>query len=114
MICDQVCSNGTRVFIQESIFDDFVSELVSRTQSIQHGDPHHEDTKIGAMIHADQGKRVMGFIERAVSQVLHHLIFHHFLSASKQGATVLCGGDYKKMPSPLSGGCYINPCILRK
>jgi len=93
----QVCSNGTRVFIQESIFDDFVSELVSRTQSIQHGDPHHEDTKIGAMIHADQGKRVMGFIERAVSQ----------------GATVLCGGDYKKMPSPLSGGCYINPCILR-
>lgn len=93
----QVCSNGTRVYIQEEIFDEVVAELKIKTESIQHGDPHHEDTKMGAMIHAEQGAITRNFIDRAISE----------------GAQIICGGQYREMKGVLSGGCYIDPCILR-
>jgi len=93
----QVCSNGTRVFIHESIYDEIVCELIARTKAIKHADPHHEDTNMGAMINADQGAVVRGFIDRAIAE----------------GAEVLCGGDFKKMPGDLCGGCYVEPCIIR-
>nr|XP_018670189.1 4-trimethylaminobutyraldehyde dehydrogenase [Ciona intestinalis] len=94
----QVCSNGTRVFIQDDIYDEVVTMLVERTLGIKHGDPHHEHTKMGAMMNEEHAHKVMGFIERA----------------KKEGAEVLCGGELVQMEDPvLRGGSYISPCIIR-
>uniref|UniRef100_H2Y864 Aldehyde dehydrogenase domain-containing protein n=1 Tax=Ciona savignyi TaxID=51511 RepID=H2Y864_CIOSA len=93
----QVCSNGTRVFIHKDIYEEVVGNLVQRTQAIKHGDPHHEQTKMGAMINPQHADKVMGFIERA----------------RQEGAEILCGGELVKMEDPvLHGGSYISPCII--
>jgi len=92
----QVCSNGTRVFVQDTIYDEFVEKLVEKTSSIKHGDPQLEETLQGSIIHKEQGAIIQGFLERA----------------KKEGAKVLCGGGYVKMPGSLSGGCYWKPCVL--
>ena len=65
----QVCSNGTRVFIQRSIYDKVVSMLVERATNLKVGDPHAEDTRMGAMINAEHAHKVMGYIDGARVEV---------------------------------------------
>ncbi len=43
----QVCSNATRVFVQESIMEEFVDKLVKRTKKLRVGDPMSAETDIG-------------------------------------------------------------------
>lgn len=94
----QVCSNGTRVFIHSSIFDNVVSRLVDRVRSIKHGDPHSDSTTMGAMINADHANKVLGFIQRA----------------KNDGAEILVGGELVTLDDPhLQGGKYISPCIIK-
>merc|ERR1712117_467363 len=53
----EVCSNGTRVFVQKGIYEEFVKEFVHHTNRMKAGDPMAEDTTVGATIttaHADK------------------------------------------------------------
>uniref|UniRef100_A0A8C7XHV7 Aldehyde dehydrogenase 9 family, member A1b n=1 Tax=Oryzias sinensis TaxID=183150 RepID=A0A8C7XHV7_9TELE len=89
----QVCSNGTRVFVQKDILPEFVDEVVKRTRAISIGDPLLESTRMGALVsrlHLDK--------------VLFHV---------QQGAKVLCGGEPFVPSDPkLRGGYYMSPCVL--
>ena len=91
----QVCSNGTRVFIQKSISDEFIKELVDRTKKIKLGDPFDYDTRLGPLISQDHYQKVQKYIKIAKS--------------SK--ATHLCGGDLPKDAS-LKEGYFISPAIF--
>ena len=56
----QVCSNGTRVFIQRGIFDQFVAEFVKQANKMKAGDPLNEDTTIGGTISKEHAQKVLG------------------------------------------------------
>ena len=56
----EVCSNGTRVFIQRSIFDEFVAEFVKQARKMKAGDPLDDDTTIGGTISEEHAKKVLG------------------------------------------------------
>ena len=56
----QVCSNGTRVFVQRKIFDQFVAEFVRQAEKMKAGDPLAEDTTIGGTISEEHAKKVLG------------------------------------------------------
>jgi aldehyde dehydrogenase (NAD+) len=60
----QTCSAGSRVLIEQSIFDDVVDILKDRFSGLTAG-PHDADLNCGGLISAGQAKRVKGFIERA-------------------------------------------------
>jgi betaine-aldehyde dehydrogenase len=60
----QVCSNGTRVFVQKAIKDQFLSRLKQRTERIVIGDPMDEATQMGPLISFDQRQKVLSYIER--------------------------------------------------
>ena len=92
----QVCSNGTRVFIHASIYDEFVSEFVRQARQMKVGDPLLEDTTVGATICEAQAKKVLGYIESAVSE----------------GATVACGGERVEVEGECSSGWYLTPAVL--
>ncbi|XP_077986615.1 4-trimethylaminobutyraldehyde dehydrogenase-like [Glandiceps talaboti] len=93
----QVCSNGTRVFVENSILQPFLEKVVEKTKNMKIGDPMNNETTVGATISADHGQKVLGYVE----------------GAKAEGAKVLCGGE-KVIPSDskLSGGTFISPCIL--
>ncbi|XP_060073866.1 4-trimethylaminobutyraldehyde dehydrogenase-like [Ylistrum balloti] len=92
----QVCSNGTRVFVQESVMKPFLEKLVERTKAMKIGDPNDEDTTVGATISPEQAHKTLQYID----------------IGKTEGARVLYGGE-RVTPSPsLAGGHYIQPCIL--
>ncbi|XP_034038682.1 4-trimethylaminobutyraldehyde dehydrogenase B [Thalassophryne amazonica] len=93
----QVCSNGTRVFVQRSILQEFVEEVVRRTRAIEIGDPLLESTQMGALVSRPHLDKVLGFVDQA----------------KKEGASVLCGGEpYLPSDPKLRGGYYMTPCVL--
>ncbi|XP_005113416.2 4-trimethylaminobutyraldehyde dehydrogenase [Aplysia californica] len=65
----QVCSNGTRVFVEESIAEEFLSMLKTRVSKMKIGDPMLEDTTVGASISEEQAKIVLGYIDIAKKEV---------------------------------------------
>jgi betaine-aldehyde dehydrogenase len=91
----QVCSNGTRVFVQRGLHDRFVERLVERTKSIRLGDPLDEDTQMGPVMNAAQHAKVMDYIA----------------SGQAEGATLAVGGNAPAMQG-FEGGFFIEPTVF--
>lgn len=58
----QVCSAGTRLFVQESIHDEVAERVASEAATWKAGDPFAADTKLGPLISARQRDRVWSYI----------------------------------------------------
>ncbi|MBJ6138332.1 betaine-aldehyde dehydrogenase [Marinobacter litoralis] len=92
----EVCTNGTRVFVQRSIYNAFLDELVKRTENnIIPGDPEHPDTNFGALISAKHRDLVMKYIE----------------SGKAQGARLLTGGT-ELQPAGCEDGYFVAPTVF--
>ncbi|MDV6227639.1 betaine-aldehyde dehydrogenase [Nitratireductor aquimarinus] len=70
----QICSNGTRVFVQKGIYERFLSRLTERTSAIRLGDPLDPETHLGPLISRAQHDKVLRYIEigREDGATLHH------------------------------------------
>lgn len=73
----QVCSAGSRLLLQESIYDKFVPELVRRAKEIMVGDGTDSTTEMGPLISKQQMEKVLNYIE----------------VGKEEGAELLCGGN---------------------
>jgi betaine-aldehyde dehydrogenase len=91
----QVCSNGTRVFVQDGIRERFLDRLLARTKAIRIGDPLDPETQMGPLINAQQHEKVMGYI--AIGKA--------------EGATLSCGGGVPRLQG-LEGGFFVEPTIF--
>lgn len=93
----QVCSNATRVFVHESVMDEFVEKLVERTQKLRIDDPLKESTDVGPMAHKEQMDKVLKYIDIGM----------------KEGATLLYGGKrVTDLPDDLKNGYFLEPAIF--
>ena len=72
----QCCCAGSRTFVEESIYDEFVRRSVERAKKRKVGDPFSEDSEQGAQVDQDQFDKIMDLIE----------------SGKKEGANLQCGG----------------------
>jgi acyl-CoA reductase-like NAD-dependent aldehyde dehydrogenase len=59
----EICSAGSRVFIQRDIYDDALSALVDRAKAVQLGDGLDERTTMGPLVSREQQERVLRYIE---------------------------------------------------
>ena len=64
----QICSNGTRVFVQEGLYETFVARVAERMGNAVIGDPMDEATTIGPMVSARQRSIVEGYIAKGVEE----------------------------------------------
>jgi len=64
----QICSNGTRVFVQKGLYEKFVARVAERMERAVIGDPMVEDTTIGPMVSEGQRAVVEGFIAKGVAE----------------------------------------------
>ena len=87
----QICSNGTRVFVHESLQEAFLDRLTERMKNAVIGDPMDETTTIGPMVSEKQRAIVLGYIEKGLAE----------------GARLVAGG------SAIDGsGFYIQPTVF--
>ncbi len=91
----QVCSNGTRVFVQSGIQEAFTKRLLERTAAIKLGDPLDEETHMGPMISAKQRDIALSYIEKGKAE----------------GAELIFGGNAVTMQG-LENGHFIEPTIF--
>jgi len=91
----QVCSNGTRVFVQEGLYKSFVDALKARTEDIVVGDPFNPTTQLGPL----------------VSKVHFDKVASYMQAAKKSGARHICGGETYES-GLLSKGNYISPAVF--
>jgi 5-carboxymethyl-2-hydroxymuconic-semialdehyde dehydrogenase len=92
----QVCLSGTRIFVEESVRDEFVQRFAAKATSWKLGDPRDEATDMGPQIHPDHFRKIDGFVQRAKAD----------------GATVLLGGGPNEELSRALGGLYYQPTLL--
>src|SRR5450631_2847881 len=59
----QVCSAGSRVLVQQSVYDEVVSRLAARAQAIRVGDPRAPATTMGPVISEAQMRTILNYIE---------------------------------------------------
>jgi len=64
----QVCSNGTRVYVQKGIKDAFLARLSERLKGVKMGDPQDPDVNFGPMVSESQRQIVMGYIEKGIAE----------------------------------------------
>jgi betaine-aldehyde dehydrogenase len=63
----QDCTAATRVMAGSAVYDNLLSELVPKVESMKVGDPFAEDTEMGSVVSKEQLERVTGFVDRARS-----------------------------------------------
>jgi aldehyde dehydrogenase (NAD+) len=91
----QICSAGTRLFVQSSIREEFMARLAEFTRTIRVGDPLDPETQIGPVVSAPQMNKILEFID----------------SARSEGATALVGGA-RLEGEAYDGGFFIAPTIF--
>jgi aldehyde dehydrogenase (NAD+) len=73
----QVCCAGTRVFVQQQMYDQFTDQLSQLAQNMKIGDPLETSTRVGPLVSKEQFDRVTGYLE----------------VGKKEGAKVKTGGE---------------------
>lgn len=91
----QTCIAGSRLLIQQSVYDDVVAELSRVAGTIRIGDPADPATQLGPVISSRAQQRILGYIESAVVE----------------GARVAAGGHAAVVPG-LPGGFFVEPTVL--
>lgn len=92
------CTAGSRIFVQESVYDDFVRKFAERAKRLVVGDPADEKTNVGSMITRAHWEKVTGYIRLG----------------EQEGATILAGGADKPagLPDHLKNGNFVAPTVL--
>ncbi|MGK0552508.1 aldehyde dehydrogenase family protein [Enterococcus faecalis] len=91
----QVCCAGSRVFVQEGIYDQFVAALKAKFEQIKVGLPWEDGVQMGAQINEKQLKDILSYVEIGV----------------KEGATLITGGR-KITTDGLEKGAFLEPTLL--
>jgi 5-carboxymethyl-2-hydroxymuconic-semialdehyde dehydrogenase len=88
----QVCLAGTRLLVEDDVFDEFIDRFRKSAGELVQGDPREDATNIGPLITREHLARVDGFVQRA----------------KRAGATALIGGG----PNEDLGGLYYLPTLF--
>ncbi|MEM7453173.1 MAG: aldehyde dehydrogenase [Planctomycetota bacterium] len=92
----QICLCGSRIYVQQGIYDRFKQEFVRRTEQLLVGDPGNADSKLGAVVSGSHFQNILDRIKLA----------------KEEGGQVLCGGG----PAPQQGRCengwFIQPTVI--
>src|SRR4029077_560600 len=60
----QSCEARSRVLVEQSIYDEFVSQFAEKTEQLRLGDPLDPETQVGSLISTAHRDKVHGFVEQ--------------------------------------------------
>ena len=91
----EVCSNATRVYVEEAIAADFEAALIEGARALRVGDPMADDVQMGALISEPHLNKVLDYIAIGTAE----------------GAKVATGGK-RLHPQGFESGYFMEPTIL--
>jgi acyl-CoA reductase-like NAD-dependent aldehyde dehydrogenase len=90
----EVCAAGSRLFLEQSIHDEFMSKLTDRVKTFKVGDPMDKATRMGPVVSKAQMETVLGYIE----------------AGKREGAQLVAGGQRASVGN--GKGYYVEPTIF--
>src|SRR5246500_3901862 len=90
--CGQVCLSVERLFVEQSVSDEFAARCVAKTKKLRVGPGNDPNTDVGPMIRPQHVQRMVDLVEDAVGR----------------GARVLCGGH----PRSDLGANFFEPTVI--
>ena len=91
----QVCCAGSRVFVQEGIYDKFVEAAVKAFNNVNVGDPLDPNTQMGAQVDQGQLRKIMSYVNLA----------------KEEGATIACVGE-PYTDGACANGSFMKPTLI--
>ena len=91
----QICLCGSRIYVEETIFEKFKKDFVAKVAALKVGNPFDTDTNIGALVSKSHMEKVQSYIE----------------IAKQENGTILYGGK----PVNVAGsekGYYLQPTVI--
>lgn len=92
----QICLCGSRLFVQEGIYDRFRAAMVAAVEKIVTGDPQDEATQHGATVSADHREKILSYIALA----------------RDEGGEILTGGGMVDVPGRCANGYFVAPTLI--
>ena len=94
--CGQICLCTERVYVEESIFKQFVEALKLRAESLKVGAPYDKSTTTGPLTSSKHQEKVISYYELA----------------KKEGANVITGGGIPTINDECDNGFFVEPTIF--
>ncbi len=91
----QICLCGSRIFIENPIYEKFKNALVEKLKTHTVGDPFNKETRMGALVSEDHLNKVLGYVSLA----------------EEEGGTVLFGGNRLTIAGS-ENGYYMEPTVI--
>jgi aminomuconate-semialdehyde/2-hydroxymuconate-6-semialdehyde dehydrogenase len=92
----EICLCGSRILVERSLYDRFVSEFVNQVKALKVGDPLEDTTNLGAMVTEVHMNKVLGYIALA----------------KQEGGKILTGGNKVSVPGRCAGGFFLEPTVI--
>ncbi len=92
----QICLCGSRILIEESVYEKFKTEFVKKVKQLTVGDPMDENNRQGAI----------------VSKVHFDKVMNCIILAKVEGGKILCGGTAARPEGRCSEGYFIHPTVI--
>ena len=92
----QTCICGSRIIVQDAIYDHVVEGLTAAARAIRLGDPSDDGTQMGPLISERQRQRVLGYVELG----------------SEEGGRITTGGGTPQLESPFDTGFFVEPTVI--
>lgn len=92
----EICLCGSRILVEESVYEKFRKEFVERTTQLTVGDPLNENSKQGAIVSKVHYEKILRCIEKA----------------KQEGGRLLCGGNAVKLEGRCANGFFIQPAVI--
>lgn len=89
----EICLCGSRIFVEEPIFDRFRNAFVERTRKLKVGNPRDPEANLGAIVSAEHLQKIKSYVALA----------------RDEGGTILTGGESPKLDQD---GWYFQPTII--
>jgi len=91
----EICTNGTRVFVERPVYENFLSVIKNATEALKVGDPLDPETNIGSLISKQHMQKVLSYIKSGIDE----------------GAKIIAGG-LQVTKGNLKNGNFIQPTIF--
>ena len=92
----EICLCGSRILIEESVYEKFKREFVEKVKELTVGDPLDENSKQGAIVSKAHYEKILRCVE----------------TARKEGGKILYGGQAVKLEGRCANGFYIQPTVI--
>ncbi|MEM6302219.1 MAG: aldehyde dehydrogenase family protein [Pseudomonadota bacterium] len=93
----EVCTCPSRALVQEDMYEDFMSRVLTRTKAIKRGNPLDPECMVGAQASKEQYDKILNYIE----------------VGRAEGAEILIGGGAAALDNDLASGYYVEPTLMR-